>query len=55
MKLKDLIGFIKEYQKADYKERIVDEIYNDLVEQADKLAVEKLNRKYNKTYNNFNL
>ena len=52
------MGFIEEYLKTGdnyYNERIKDETYNELVKKADELAIKKLNRKYNKTYNNFNL
>lgn len=53
-KLDDLLGFISEYKKADYSERIRDYEYNELVKKADEIIVKFLN-KNNKTYNNFNL
>ena len=49
-----LLGFISEYKKADYSERIRDYEYNELVKKADEIIVKFLN-KNNKTYNNFNL
>ena len=55
---KNLMGFIEEYLKTGdnyYNERIKDETYNELVRRADRMVVKKLEREYNKTYNNFNL
>lgn len=44
-KLDDILGYINEYQKADYSERITNKQYNDLVEKADKIIVRKLNNR----------
>lgn len=44
-KLNDILGYINEYQKADYSERITNKQYNDLVEKADKIIVRKLNNR----------
>lgn len=47
-KLDDVLGFINEYQKADYHDRIRCHQYNELVEKADMLISRTIKRRLNK-------